>query len=65
MKNTITLFIFALLLSSWYNWNADAKSSGEVLKVKGYGWFKWENGKAVEAYNAFDPTAYNAVMAVE
>ena len=49
----------------WYNWNAVAKSSGEVLKIKGYGWFKWENGKAVEAYNAFDPTAYNAVMAVE
>ena len=54
MKNTIILFIFSLLLSS-----------GEVLKVKGCGWFKWENGKSVEAYNAFDPTAYNAVMALE
>ena len=49
----------------WYNWNTVAKSSGEVLKVKGYGWPKWKNGKAVEAYNAFDPTAYNAVMALE
>ena len=49
----------------WYNWNAVAKSSGELLKVKGYGWFKWENGKAVKAYNAFDPTEYNAVMALE
>ena len=49
----------------WYNWNTVARSSGKVLKVKGYGWFKWENGKAVEAYNAFDPTAYNAVMALE
>ncbi|MEC8724419.1 MAG: hypothetical protein VXX60_05360 [Bacteroidota bacterium] len=36
----------------WYNWNTVAKSSGEALKVKGYGWFKWENGKAVKAYNA-------------
>ena len=49
----------------WYNWNTVARSSGKVLKVKGYGWFKWENGKAVEAYNAFDPTAYNAIMALE
>ena len=49
----------------WHNWNAVAKSNVDVLKVKGYGWFKWENGKAVETYNAFDPTASNAVMALE
>ncbi|MGB0367326.1 MAG: DUF4440 domain-containing protein [Flavobacteriaceae bacterium] len=46
----------------WYDWSGEIKSSGEKLNLKGYGWFKWENGKVVEAYNAFDPTAYNAAM---
>lgn len=47
----------------WYNWSGDIKSTGETLTLRGYGWFKWENGKVVEAYNAFDPTAYGAAMA--
>ena len=38
------------------------KKTGEVLSLKGYCWFKWEDDKVVEVYNAFDPTAYNAVM---
>lgn len=46
----------------WYDWSGEKKSSGETLNIKGYGWFKWENGKVIEAYNAFDPTSYNAVM---
>jgi hypothetical protein len=46
----------------WYDWSAVIKSSGETLTAKGYGWFEWQDGKVVEAYNAFDPTAYNAAM---
>ena len=46
----------------WYDWSGTSKSTGEVLELRGYGWFKWENGKVVEAYNAFDPTAYNSMM---
>lgn len=46
----------------WYNWSAVIKSSGEPLEAKGYAWFQWEDGKVIEAYNAFDPTAYNAAM---
>ena len=49
----------------WYNWNGVLKSNGEALNLKGYAWFKWKDGKAVEAYNAFDPTAYNAAIAIE
>tara|TARA_B100000900_G_scaffold338097_1_gene300147 strand:- start:255 stop:752 length:498 start_codon:yes stop_codon:yes gene_type:complete len=49
----------------WYNWSGVLKNNGDTLRLKGYAWFKWENGKAVEAYNAFDPTAYNAAIAIE
>tara|TARA_B100000780_G_scaffold261465_1_gene213921 strand:+ start:2140 stop:2640 length:501 start_codon:yes stop_codon:yes gene_type:complete len=49
----------------WYDWSGVAKSSGETIELKGYGWFKWENGKVVEAYNAFDPTAYNSIMSAQ
>jgi len=49
----------------WYDWSGVAKSTGETLELKGYGWFKWENGKVVEAYNAFDPTAYNSIMSAQ
>ena len=49
----------------WYNWRGVLKSNVEALSLKGYAWFKWENGKAIEAYNAFDPTAYNAAIAIE
>tara|TARA_B100000767_G_C19732777_1_gene522500 strand:- start:464 stop:970 length:507 start_codon:yes stop_codon:yes gene_type:complete len=47
----------------WYNWTGNLKSTGETLKEKGYGWFEWENDKVIKAYNAFDPTAYNAAIA--
>jgi len=46
----------------WYDWSAVIKSSGETLTARGYGWFEWQNGKVIEAYNAFDPTDYNAAM---
>jgi len=46
----------------WYTWSATSKKTGEVLSLKGYCWFKWEDDKVVEVYNAFDPTAYNAAM---
>jgi hypothetical protein len=49
----------------WYKWSGASKKSGETIEAKGYAWFRWENGKAVEAYNAFDPTAYNAAMSLE
>lgn len=46
----------------WYTWAATSKKSNEELVFKGYCWFKWENDKVVEVYNAFDPTAYNMEM---
>ena len=46
----------------WYDWKGNKKSNGETINLKGYGWFKWDNGKVVEAYNAFDPTLYSAAM---
>lgn len=46
----------------WYTWTATSKKTGNELTLKGYCWFKWENDKVVEVYNAFDPTAYNAEM---
>ena len=46
----------------WYDWSAVIKSSGKTLSARGYGWFEWKDGKVIEAYNAFDPTAYNAAM---
>ena len=49
----------------WYDWTGVSKSSGETLELRGYGWFKWEDGKVIEAYNAFDPTAYNAMMSAQ
>ncbi len=48
----------------WYNWRGVLKSNGEALSLKGYAWFKWEDGKAIELH-AFDPTAYNAAIAIE
>ena len=42
-----------------------AKKNGELIEARGYAWFRWENGKAVEVYNAFDPTAYNSAMNLE
>ena len=49
----------------WYDWSGVSKSSGETLELRGYGWFQWEDGKVIEAYNAFDPTAYNAIMSAQ
>jgi hypothetical protein len=34
------------------------KKTGELVVLRGYAWFKWDGMKVVEAYNAFDPTAY-------
>jgi hypothetical protein len=47
----------------WYTWSAVSKKTNNEIILKGYCWFKWENDKVVEVYNAFDPTAYNAEMA--
>ena len=47
----------------WYTWSAVSKKTNNEIIIKGYCWFKWENDKVVEVYNAFDPTAYNAEMA--
>ena len=44
---------------------ATSKKSGELIEAKVYARFRWENGKAIEVYNAFDPTAYNATMSLE
>ena len=44
----------------WYTWTATSKKTNKELTLRGYCWFKWENDKVVEVYNAFDPTAYNA-----
>jgi hypothetical protein len=49
----------------WYDWTGNIKSTGETLKEKGYGWFQWEDNKVIKAYNAFDPTAYNAAIAAQ
>ncbi|MBL6611661.1 MAG: nuclear transport factor 2 family protein [Flavobacteriaceae bacterium] len=42
----------------WYTWNGINKSTGELLSVRGYAYFKWDGLKVIEAYNAFDPTEY-------
>ncbi len=42
----------------WYTWIGTNKKTGEKLSAKGHAYFKWENGKIVETYNAFDPTEY-------
>lgn len=52
----------AIFTNYWYTWTATSKKTKEVLTLKGYCWFKWENDKVIEVYNAFDPTAYNAAM---
>ena len=44
----------------WYTWSATSKMTNNEITLKGYCWFKWEDDKVVEVYNAFDPTAYNA-----
>jgi hypothetical protein len=52
----------AIFTNYWYTWTATSKKTNEVLNLKGYCWFKWENDKVIEVYNAFDPTAYNTFM---
>ena len=47
----------------WYDWHGTVRSTGEKLKVRGYACFRWQDGKVVESYNAFDPTQYNAIAA--
>ena len=42
----------------WYTWNGTNKSTGELLSLRGYAYFKWDGLKVIEAYNAFDPTEY-------
>ena len=32
----------------------------EKKTIRGYAWFKWQENKITEAYNAFDPTLYNS-----
>jgi len=46
----------------WYTWTATSKKNKTELTLRGYCWFKWENDKVIEVYNAFDPTAYSAEM---
>ena len=46
----------------WYTWNGTSKKTGETLVLRGYAWFKWDGLKVIEAYNAFDPTAYNKAI---
>ena len=46
----------------WYTWTAKSKKTSNELTLRGYCWFKWENDKVVEVYNAFDPTGYNQEM---
>ena len=46
----------------WYTWTATSKKNKTELTLRGYCWFKWEDDKVIEVYNAFDPTAYSAEM---
>ena len=44
----------------WHS--ATSKKNKTELTLRGYCWFKWEDDKVIEVYNAFDPTAYSAEM---
>ena len=46
----------------WYTWTATSKKNKTELTLRGYCWFKWEDDKVIEVYNAFDPTAYSVEM---
>ncbi len=46
----------------WYTWKATSKKTGSELSIRGYAWMKWSGNKVEVAYNAFDPTLYNASM---
>ncbi len=45
--------------NTWYDWSGVSKKTGVELKIRGYGYWKWDGEKIVEMYNAFDPTEYN------
>jgi hypothetical protein len=59
-RNTTTMFYNngSIYTNYWYTWNGINKKTGELVVLRGYAWFKWDGMKVVEAYNAFDPTAY-------
>ena len=52
----------SIFTNMWYTWSADSKKTGEKIVIRGYAWFKWQEDKIIEVYNAFDPTLYNAEM---
>ena len=59
-RTTTTMFYNngSIFTNYWYTWNGTNKKTGELVVLRGYAWFKWDGMKVVEAYNAFDPTAY-------
>ena len=59
-RTTTTMFYNngSIFTNYWYTWNGTNKKTGELIVLRGYAWFKWDGMKVVEAYNAFDPTAY-------
>ena len=63
-RNTTTMFYNSgdIYTNYWYTWNGTDKKTGEMLVLRGYAWFKWDGLKVIEAYNAFDPTAYNKAI---
>ena len=63
-RNTTTMFYNSgdIYTNYWYTWNGTNKKTGEKLVLRGYAWFKWDGLKVIEAYNAFDPTAYNKAI---
>ena len=63
-RNTTTMFYNSgdIYTNYWYTWNGTDKKTGEILVLRGYAWFKWDGLKVIEAYNAFDPTAYNKAI---
>jgi len=63
-RNTTTMFYNSgdIYTNYWYTWNGTSKKTGETLVLRGYAWFKWDGLKVIEAYNAFDPTAYNKAI---
>ena len=63
-RNTTTMFYNSgdIYTNYWYTWNGTDKKTGEIIVLRGYAWFKWDGLKVIEAYNAFDPTAYNKAI---
>ena len=63
-RNTTTMFYNNgdIYTNYWYTWNGTNKKTGKMLVLRGYAWFKWDGLKVIEAYNAFDPTAYNKAI---